>query len=776
MASLPRAFGRYRLLAHLDATETEVYRGSLPGLGGYEKPVVIRMLSEDDSARPDRVTAFIERARAAQAVQHPNAVPIFEVGATPAGVPFMVEGWVPGPSLAALAKKTRDVPWPAWLALHVAQEALEVLVHAAERGIAHPGLTADAVRLSYDGEIRVTGFGQRGSAAEHGAVKSLLLGEMSFDPFAADVPEPFRRWLTESPVVDLWTCRQWVRQARAAFRPQVTLVDVAAALLELEAAAAASSWSPTRSDPAPSPPRSSVGVAASATARLRPPRGAVARSQPSSLARPDAAPAAVEASVAGSIAGSVAGVVADRPRSASSRPRSALGAPVLAPPPASSRAGSGSGAPAAAPRKAPARSGSVSPPRSGMGAVRPLSSPAVALEAPTDFDGHLQVLLGGLAASEATTEPAEQAAPLIPEPTVVAPTGPLPSAADSLPQPSFPDWAEAVDRDRTDPRSAPAIDRLPTLEIHPGRRGDVRMWLSAPPAVVGPRRLPDGLRLVRGLRAAGGRLSVSVDGHRYRPLDRVAMQLGDPLPQPDPLDPRAPIQGFVNDANVLGVIGGRARERATGRLTFYRQEPDSADRVTLHIDDGHLVALAASAAPLAAWSRLLEDDDLPAGMASRAFAVVVADDLPVADVGSPLLNTALAQARAEEADRRLDEVLTWSWGRFAFVPGPALPLADRVTDVALLPRLFGWMLRHESASVLLGRLAPYLTRTMERAHDFDAVLSRLRLSPPLLEFAAGLGNGASPREAMARALSLRDEPKAISLTYLLVQLGLLIPA
>lgn len=336
-------------------------------------------------------------------------------------------------------------------------------------------------------------------------------------------------------------------------------------------------------------------------------------------------------------------------------------------------------------------------------------------------------------------------------------------------------WSTFDEHEPTEPVGA-SLDRMPTMEIHAGRRREVELWLEVPPTVVGPRRLEEGLRLIRELGTARKGLSLSVDGRRFLPVFRVARQLSDGLGMTGPLDASAPLQGTLTDTTTpLQVIGERARAGSTGKLTFLRHEPDFPERVSFDLVEGRMVDATGSSAPLAAWSRLLADPHLPEGMAARAFAVVVGEDLPISDVGSPTLLAALTRARAHEAEAQLEAVLSWSWARFAFAPGPAIPAGDRVTDTILLPKLAAWVRAHHSASELRDRLMPVFARPLERAEDFDVVVGHLKLTASLWAFVSRLGRGDPPRDAL-RAATVKDEAQALAVAHTLVELGVLIPA
>ncbi len=687
MDSMPIVFGRYRLLARLESDgEIDVFRGALPGLGGYERPVVIRMLSDPKRAGSDGIRRFFARARTAAEIQHPNVVQVFEVGSGPNGEAFMVEGWVPGPSLSALSGRVRDagIRWPTWLTLHVATEVLAALVHCEERGIWHGAMTDSTIRLSYDGEVRVNGFGQQTPAHDERDLLGLLKTSMGLGSDPSELEPPIRQWLANGSAPDLLTCHRWVMHGRIALKARVTLVDVASAISALE------SDLQERSDPVPVAPPMRAGYE---------PRSGRARPRTGSVRPISAVPREPESRPASRLR---------------RRPRSSAANPILRPVP--------SGAPVSSSR-----------PSFPLDAV-PAAGPR-----------------------RAVVHAAGRAAGSEPGPDVL----------------SVEDWADLKDPEPTEP-SRPPLQLSPTMEITPGRRGDVRVWLEVPPAIVGPRKLADGLRLVRELGLQSCTLSVSVDGRRFRRLERIAQLLSEPLPSVERLDESAPVKGTLNERSSFQVLAELGRTEASGRLTFARHEPETPERLVFDVEDGRLVGAAASAMPLASWSCLLEDADLPAGMAARAFSMVVSAELPLVEVSSPLLMTALTQARAVLAERYLDTVLEWNWARYAFVPGVSPRPQDRVTDVALLPALFERCAREDNA-VLFARVSPLLGQPMHRTEDYRTVVSRLRLHPNLMAFTGRLGDGMAPRDALVHGIDPVNEAQALALIDLLHQMEVLIP-
>lgn len=112
-----------------------------------------------DSANRDR---FLREARAAAVLDHPNIVPVFEAGEVD-GLPYLVAGFVDGPTLAARLAEQAAPSMPGYAA-RLVRDLARGVHHAHERGILHCDLKPANVLLqpAIDGDSPspvVTDFG-----------------------------------------------------------------------------------------------------------------------------------------------------------------------------------------------------------------------------------------------------------------------------------------------------------------------------------------------------------------------------------------------------------------------------------------------------------------------------------------------------------------------------------------------------------------------------------------------------------------------------------------
>src|SRR5579872_4097694 len=145
-----------------------VHLGRLLGPANFARPVAIKRLHAHLATEPQVVAMFLDEARLAARVRHPNVVSVLDVVTTD-GDPFLVMDYVEGESLARLLEEVRGrgehVPLP--VAVSVTLGVLSGL-HAAHEatgeggqplGIVHRDVSPHNVMIGVDGVARVLDFG-----------------------------------------------------------------------------------------------------------------------------------------------------------------------------------------------------------------------------------------------------------------------------------------------------------------------------------------------------------------------------------------------------------------------------------------------------------------------------------------------------------------------------------------------------------------------------------------------------------------------------------------
>ena len=174
MSELPKTgtrkeFGKYRLIAHLaTGGMADIYVATQTSLAGFEKLIVIKRILANLSREARFVEMFLDEARIAATLNHPNVVHIFDLGRIQ-GQYFIAMEYLPGESLSTLIRacRKRKIRIPPELAAGMISQAAEGLHHAhtmtgrdgKSLGIVHRDVSPQNVFVLYDGGVKVVDFG-----------------------------------------------------------------------------------------------------------------------------------------------------------------------------------------------------------------------------------------------------------------------------------------------------------------------------------------------------------------------------------------------------------------------------------------------------------------------------------------------------------------------------------------------------------------------------------------------------------------------------------------
>ncbi len=164
-----RVLGRYALYDEIaSGGMATVHIGRLLGPIGFSRTVAIKRLHPQYAKEPEFVSMFLDEARLAARIRHPNVVGTLDI-VTLDGELFLVMEYVQGESLARLMRCVRDrgdhVPIPIAVAiivgvlegLHAAHEATDD--QGDPLGIVHRDVSPQNVLVGSDGVPRVVDFG-----------------------------------------------------------------------------------------------------------------------------------------------------------------------------------------------------------------------------------------------------------------------------------------------------------------------------------------------------------------------------------------------------------------------------------------------------------------------------------------------------------------------------------------------------------------------------------------------------------------------------------------
>jgi serine/threonine-protein kinase len=162
--------GRYEVLVKLaTGGMAVVYIGRAQGLAGFERLVALKVLHQNLAHEEEFVRMFLDEARLAARIRHPNVVPTIDISDTPHTGFFIVMDYVEGDHLGALLAGAHRAggPLPLPVTLRIVSDALAGLGAAhdlrSERGellrLVHRDVSPHNIMVGSDGVARLTDFG-----------------------------------------------------------------------------------------------------------------------------------------------------------------------------------------------------------------------------------------------------------------------------------------------------------------------------------------------------------------------------------------------------------------------------------------------------------------------------------------------------------------------------------------------------------------------------------------------------------------------------------------
>jgi hypothetical protein len=170
------SFGKYQLIRKLASGGMgEVFLARPEGAGAADKPLVLKRILPHLARNKEFLDLFLDEARIAARLNHPNVVRILELGDVE-GAWYLLMEYVPGKDLRGVAEKLRSKRrlLPLGLACRVAADAAAGLGYAHRTtdaqgrpmGIVHRDVSPHNLLVSFDGAVKLIDFGVSKAAGQ----------------------------------------------------------------------------------------------------------------------------------------------------------------------------------------------------------------------------------------------------------------------------------------------------------------------------------------------------------------------------------------------------------------------------------------------------------------------------------------------------------------------------------------------------------------------------------------------------------------------------------
>jgi serine/threonine protein kinase len=166
------------------------------------KRAAVKILHAQYAAEPELLKRFLREGYVANSLSHPGAVSVLDDDRCEDGSAYLVMELLEGTPLSDFSKK--KTPLALGLVLRVADDVLDVLAAAHERGIVHRDIKPGNLFLTHEGRTKVLDFGIARLLEPDGG-EPLTLSGTSLGTPAYMAPEQARgRWELVDGRTDLW--------------------------------------------------------------------------------------------------------------------------------------------------------------------------------------------------------------------------------------------------------------------------------------------------------------------------------------------------------------------------------------------------------------------------------------------------------------------------------------------------------------------------------------------------------------------------------------------
>ncbi len=187
--SLEETLGKYRLLGTLGhGGMADVYLAVADGPEGFRKLCVLKTLKDSMAQDEDFRTMFLDEARLAARLNHPNVVQTFEVDDSEGRLLLAME-YVEGQPITRVRRRLTPEQFPLTAYIRVMCDVLDALDYAhnladfdgSRLGVVHRDVTPHNILIGYDGRVKLVDFGiAKSSAAVQMTQAGVLKGKVGY--------------------------------------------------------------------------------------------------------------------------------------------------------------------------------------------------------------------------------------------------------------------------------------------------------------------------------------------------------------------------------------------------------------------------------------------------------------------------------------------------------------------------------------------------------------------------------------------------------------------
>lgn len=184
-----RSVGEYRLVASLGTGGmAHVHLAISSRTGGFQKLLVLKTLRAEFAEDPEFRRMFLDEARIAARLNHPNVVHTYEVGED-GGKIFIAMEYLEGQALSSVVARVGRGEMPLPVALRILSDALSGLHYAHELtdydgkpfGLVHRDVSPQNVFVTYMGHAKILDFGIAKGGVSGGETKSgVIKGKVGY--------------------------------------------------------------------------------------------------------------------------------------------------------------------------------------------------------------------------------------------------------------------------------------------------------------------------------------------------------------------------------------------------------------------------------------------------------------------------------------------------------------------------------------------------------------------------------------------------------------------